>query len=41
MVFVMPVPGIAIFPGISVKVHDPLSGNPFNITLPVGNSATG
>jgi hypothetical protein len=38
---VLPVPGIAIFPGIIVKVHEPDAGNPSSTTLPVDSSVVG
>jgi hypothetical protein len=41
IVFVVPLPGIAIFPGLRVNVQEPVAGNPVSITLPVGRSERG
>ncbi len=35
IVVLVPVPEVVVPPGVLVRVHVPVSGNPFNTTLPV------
>ena len=37
----IPVPEVVIFPGVILIIHVPLTGNPFNPTLPVSVPLTG
>ena len=41
MVVLVPVPVVVTAPGVLVKVHVPLDGNPLNTTLPVANAQVG
>jgi hypothetical protein len=41
MAMVFPEPVVITPPGVRVKVHDPVAGNPFNATLPVGKEQVG
>ena len=38
MVELVPEPVVIIPPGVLVKVHVPVAGNPFNTTLPVASA---
>jgi hypothetical protein len=40
-IVVLPVPVVVILPGLSVIVHVPVAGKPFNITLPVAREQVG
>ena len=41
IVVVVPFPVVVIPPGFLVKVHVPVTGNPFNTTLPVAKAHVG
>ena len=41
MVEVTPVPVVTVAPGVLVKVHVPVAGKPFKITLPVAKAQVG
>ena len=41
MVELVPVPVIVVPPGLLVKVHVPVAGNPFKTTLPVARAQVG
>ena len=41
MVELVPVPVVVVPPGLLVKVHVPVAGNPFKITLPVARAQVG
>ena len=41
MVELIPVPVVVVPPGVLVKVHVPVDGNPFNITFPVSTLHVG
>ena len=40
-VVLVPVPVVVVPPGVLVRVHVPVAGNPLNITLPVGTAQVG
>ena len=41
IVVLVPVPVLVVPPGVLVKVHVPVAGNPFNATLPVATVQVG
>ena len=41
MVELVPEPVVVVPPGLLVKVHVPVAGNPFKITLPVARAQVG
>jgi hypothetical protein len=41
MVVLVPVPVVVLPPGVRVRVHVPVAGNPFNTTLPVAREHVG
>ena len=41
MVALVPDPVVVVLPGVLVKVHVPVAGNPFSTTLPVATLQVG
>ena len=41
IVVLVPVPVVVVPPGVLVVVHEPVDGNPFNMTLPAATEQVG